>query len=199
MNKPLLVRNEYGGSVGGPVKRNKAWFFAAYEGIHQRSENPATAIVPTALERMGDFSKTLNAAGAVVPIYDPAKTAGTGATATRPQFANNIIPTDRLNAIGLMLAQWYPLPNAPALGSNIYTRNNPERLDAISAAGPPLASAASSPRIPNPAERPTVPSPIFSWAMRTRSLPEPSPKATNAARPTASMPRINSRSPKPSP
>lgn len=126
--KPLLARNQYGGSFGGPIKRDKAWFFAAYEGIHQRNESPATATVPTALERTGDFSKTTNSAG-IVPIYDPSTTIGTGITATRTQFANNMIPTARLNAIGLALVQFYPLPNAPTLGVNVYKRNAPERTD----------------------------------------------------------------------
>jgi len=129
-SRPLLVRNQYGGSLGGPIKKDKAWFFAAYEGIHQRGEIPGTATVPTALERMGDFSKTMNAAGALVPVYDPGTTLGAGAAATRTQFANNRIPASRLNAIGLALAQYYPLPNAPSRGLNIYQRNAPERTDA---------------------------------------------------------------------
>ena len=127
--RPLLVRNQYGGSLGGPIKRDKAWIFAAYEGLHQRDETPSTATVPTALERMGDFSQTRGASGAVLPIFDPATTAGTGTTATRAQFNNNVIPAGRLNTIGLALAQYYPLPNAPSLGVNIYKRNAPERID----------------------------------------------------------------------
>jgi hypothetical protein len=127
--KPLLVRNQYGGSLGGPVIHDKMFFFTAYEGVHQRDETPSTATVPTALERTGDFSQTRNTAGAVVPIYDPATTAGTGSTATRAQFANNIIPASRLNEIGNSLAQYYPLPNAPTLGPNVFRRNAPERID----------------------------------------------------------------------
>ncbi len=127
--RPLLVRNQYGGSLGGPVKREKAWFFLAYDGVHQRAETPATALVPTALERMGNFSRTTNPSGAVVPIYDPSTTAGTGTTATRTQLAGNVIPTVKLNAIGLALAQLYPLPNTPALGVNVFKRNSPERND----------------------------------------------------------------------
>ncbi len=127
--RPLLVRNQYGGSFGGPIKRDKAFFFAAYEGLHQRDETPSTATVPTALERTGDFSKTTTAAGTVIPIYDPLSTNGAGTTATRTQFTGNVIPAARLNAIGLALAQYYPLPNAPTLGVNVYKRNTPERID----------------------------------------------------------------------
>jgi hypothetical protein len=120
--KPLLVRNQYGGSLGGPIKRNKAWFFAAYEGVHQRDESPATATVPTAAERGGNFS-----ADAAI-IYDPSTTAGTGTTATRTPFAYNTITPTELNSIGLALAQYYPLPNAPSISVNTYKRNAPERI-----------------------------------------------------------------------
>lgn len=121
--KPLLVRNQYGGSFGGPIKRDKAWFFAAYEGVHQRDESPATATVPTAAERTGDFS----ADSAI--IYDPSTTTGTGTTAVRTPFANNIITASELNNIGLALAAYYPLPNSPSISANTYKRNAPERID----------------------------------------------------------------------
>lgn len=120
--KPLLVRNQYGGSLGGPVVKDHAWFFMAYEGLHQRAETPGTATVPTALERIGDFSQTPGAA-----IYDPATTAGTGSTATRARFVNNVIPSARQSSIGAALAQYYPLPNAPQLERNLFKRNAPER------------------------------------------------------------------------
>jgi hypothetical protein len=128
ITKPLLVRNQFGGSLGGPIVRNHAWIFAAYEGVRQRDEITGTATVPTALERIGDFSRSA-VAGVVGPIYNPAPTAGTGTTATRTQFTGNVIPQGQLNAIGSTLAQYYPLPNAPTLGVNIYRRNAPERVD----------------------------------------------------------------------
>ena len=119
--KPLLVKNQYGASLGGPILHDKAFFFAAYEGLHQRDEITSTATVPTALERTGDFSQSGNI------IYDPTTTVGTGTTATRTPFAGNKITT--LNAIGAALVNYYPLPNAPDLGVRGYRRNAPEQID----------------------------------------------------------------------
>lgn len=116
--KPLFVKNQYGGSFGWKLIRDKAWFFLAYEGLHSRGENTVTATVPTALERTGDFSQSGNI------IYDPSTTTGTGSTATRTPFAGNKIPT--LNPIGAALVNYYPLPNA---GGSVYRRNSPERID----------------------------------------------------------------------
>src|SRR4051794_39166664 len=52
--KPLLVRNQYGGSLGGPVIRDKGWFFAAYEGLHNRSEAATFSTVPSLAQRAGN-------------------------------------------------------------------------------------------------------------------------------------------------
>ena len=124
--KPLVVQNQYGASLGGPLFRKHAWLFGAYEGLHYRTETSQTAQVPTLLERQGNFSATLNSAGAVSRVFDPDTTAGTGTTATRTQFAGNIIPAARIRDVGRRLANSYPLPNA---GSNTYRRNLPTNRD----------------------------------------------------------------------
>ena len=124
---PLLVQNQYGGSLGGPIVRDHAWLFGAYEGLHTRSESSAVATVPTALERIGNFSQTVNATnGKQVLIYDPSTTNGTGTAATRIQFAGNIIPSAAINSIGQTLVNLYPLPNS---GTNLYRRNVPSKQD----------------------------------------------------------------------
>src|SRR6185312_6081748 len=106
-HKPLLVQNQYGGSLGGPVLRNRAWLFGAYEGLHDRSEAAAISTVPTAAVRAGNFGSTA--------IYDPDSLNSAG---QRALFPGNVIRADRMNAIGQQLLSWYPLPNLPGIANN---------------------------------------------------------------------------------
>ncbi|HMJ60820.1 MAG TPA: TonB-dependent receptor [Bryobacteraceae bacterium] len=120
--KPLLVRNQYGGSLGGPVKKDKAWLFGAYEGYHNRSESASTSTVPTVAQRGGNFGATA--------IFDPATTRlnPSGAGYIRDQFAGNAIPATKLNPIGVSLLNRYPLANVA--GSNtLYIANVTQKQD----------------------------------------------------------------------
>jgi hypothetical protein len=117
-NKPLLVRNQYGGALGGPLIRNRAWLFGAYEGTHIRNESAVVATVPTPEMRNGNFGST--------PIFDPSSTrpnpAGSGSI--RTQYPNNNIPASQFNQTGQKLLERYPNPNLPGLGNN-FGRNTP--------------------------------------------------------------------------
>jgi hypothetical protein len=125
-----LRYNVFGATIGGPVVlpklydgHNRTFFFAAYEGSRRREGATDTFTVPTLEQRSGDFSRTFNAAGALVPIYDPATT---NSAKVREQFANNQIPASRFDPVGLNLLNMYPLPNrAPdnATGANNYRTN----------------------------------------------------------------------------
>jgi hypothetical protein len=121
-SKPLFVQNQWGGSVGAPIKKNRAWIFGAYEGFHNRSEAPGFATVPTAAFRQGDFGAT--------KVYDPASLAPNpnGSGSIRTQFPNNIIPTSRFDPLGAKIANFYPLPNLSG-GANNYARNIPQLTD----------------------------------------------------------------------
>jgi hypothetical protein len=105
-------------SLGGPLVipkvydgRNKTFFFASEEAYRQQTGYTTELAVPTALERVGNFSQSHTKSGALQVIYDPFSTNLT--TGTRTPFQNNIIPANELNSIGLQLASYYPLPNQP--------------------------------------------------------------------------------------
>ncbi|MBV9771008.1 MAG: TonB-dependent receptor [Bryobacterales bacterium] len=104
-------------SLGGPIVipkvyngKNKTFFFASDESYRQQSGSTTTLSVPTALERVGNFSQSFTKAGKLQVIYDPSTTNPT--TGARIPFSGNIIPASDLSALGLAIASYYPLPNA---------------------------------------------------------------------------------------
>ena len=101
--KPSIRYNEWGGSVGGPIIKNKLFFFFVRDKItNNGSGNQHTSTVPTLAERNGDFSGQPT-------IYDPT-TAGVGGL--RTVFAGNVIPADRIDPVALKVLGFYPSPNA---------------------------------------------------------------------------------------
>ena len=108
----------YLGSFGGPVwipkvydGRNKTFFFFTFEGYRDTQANSGQTSVPTAAERIGDFSKTLAANGQLRTIFDPATTLADG---TRTAFAGNIIPANRINPVGKAIAATFADPTSVA-------------------------------------------------------------------------------------
>lgn len=99
-----LKQNQFGGVIGGPIQKDKTFFFAAYEGQTQRQGLVSVALVPSAAERNGDFS-----APGLHKIYDPTTTTGKA----RTQFSGNMIPTTMLSKPALFFDQYLPLPNFP--------------------------------------------------------------------------------------
>ncbi|HKE23994.1 MAG TPA: TonB-dependent receptor [Bryobacteraceae bacterium] len=116
--RALLVQNQYGASGGGPILKNRAWVFGAYEGTHNLTESVSLATVPTAAMQAGNFGST--------NIFDPLSTIPNpnGSGSVRMQFPGNVIPASRFDKIGQELMSWYPAPNLPGL-ANDYTRNVP--------------------------------------------------------------------------
>ena len=74
MRRPNLIQNQFGASLGGPIKRDKTFFFVNWEEYRNRNGAPTITTVPTVRERSGDFSQTRNAAGNVIAIADPLTT-----------------------------------------------------------------------------------------------------------------------------
>src|SRR3954451_20339259 len=108
--QPPFRRNQYGASIGGPIFKNKTFFFADYYGQREIKGNTFVTTVPTVAQHAGNF----NDLG--VNIYDPLTAATTGGT--RAQFANNTIPANRINPVAQRVMDLYPLPNLPGINNN---------------------------------------------------------------------------------
>ena len=106
--KPKLRYNLFGGTIGGPIRKNKTFFFFNYEGSRRQTGFTSTLTVPTAIQRAGDFSKTTTAAGTLIAIFDPATTTSNGSTFVRQPFPGNIIPTARLDVVAQKVLGYYP-------------------------------------------------------------------------------------------
>jgi hypothetical protein len=116
--RPTVKVNQFGGTLGGPVLKDKLFFFANYEGFRERRASSRTITSPTALERDGDFSQTRAANGTVIAIYDPLTTRADESrpgSYVRDQFPNNRIPSNRISAIARNALGYYPMPNLPGL------------------------------------------------------------------------------------
>jgi hypothetical protein len=112
-------QNTYGFAVSGPAwipklynGKNKTHYFFDFEGTQIRGAGTARAIVPSNLERGGNFSQSLDRAGALFQIYDPITTRPAGGGAfVRDLFPGNIIPASRQDKVALNAMKFYPLPN----------------------------------------------------------------------------------------
>ena len=113
--KPDDNQHEYGGTLGGPIRRNQMFFFMAYDGYRDRRQTASVLTsIPTLAQRNGDFSAL------PVVIYDPRTTRpnpnGTGFV--RDPFPNNIIPLDRISQISRSFQSFLPDPTNGGLQNN---------------------------------------------------------------------------------
>ncbi|HEX4228043.1 MAG TPA: TonB-dependent receptor [Bryobacteraceae bacterium] len=105
------IHNQFGGAIGGPIKKDKVFYFVSYQGTRLVQGNAVQAEVPTAAMKAGNLSSSPTS------IYDPltGNSNGTGRTA----FAGNIIPASRINpGVEAMIGTGdWPNPNQAGTGS----------------------------------------------------------------------------------
>lgn len=110
--KPLRIYNNYGGTIGGPIKKNKLFYFFSFDGTRQRDGAVGTYSVPTDAMRTGDFSSYSTT------IYDPLT--GTANGVGRTPFTDNRIPANRMSQPALKIQGYYPRPNLSGTLANYF-------------------------------------------------------------------------------
>jgi hypothetical protein len=116
--KPEFRRNQYGLTLGGPVRKNKTFFFADWQGTRLLTGLTRFSTVPTLPQRSGVFTTT---------IYDPS-------TNPRTPFPSNTIPASRFDPVALQTLQHYPLPNLSGTANNfVRTAVEPDSQDQFDA------------------------------------------------------------------
>ncbi len=99
--------------------RDRTFFFVDYEGTQIRSAGFNRAIIPSLLQRTGDFSNTRDRSGNLITIYDPATTKPEGGGYIRSPFPGNVIPRDRQDPVALNALKYYPEPNRTPTATNL--------------------------------------------------------------------------------
>lgn len=129
VSTPIEHQNEFGGTIGGPIKKNKIFFFGSYDGYRYDSASaPGYQSIPTAAERNGDFSAFPQL------IYDPASASG---SSPRTAFPQNMIPTTRLSPISQSFQSYLPAPTNGAIQNNylaslpvlVHNNNTTDKVD----------------------------------------------------------------------
>src|SRR5262249_29661818 len=112
--KPVTTYNQYGFTIGGPIRKNKTFFFGDYQGIRDHRGNSNVVSIPTLDFRNGDFraSPTI--------IYDPATgdSQGRGRQQIQCNGVLNVICQDRISPIAKKIMGFLPAPNRPGFTSN---------------------------------------------------------------------------------
>ena len=106
--KPDTYYHLGGGGFGGPVKRNRTFFWYAMEGYGSNTTRNGSNRLPTAREKAGDFSQSFDSAGRQVVIYDPLTGDANGVG--RTPFPGNVVPQGRLNPVAVKMLSYLPNP-----------------------------------------------------------------------------------------
>ncbi len=147
-NKPVFRRNQFGFVIGGPVIKDKTFFFGDYQGTRQQIARVRTSTVPTLAQRQGNFSSSLGA----LLFFQANGSIGTTVTANpvnvidtngnsiqarvgqifrpsdRRAYAGNLIPVNTFDPVAAELLQRYPTPTSAGAANN-FTRIGTENTD----------------------------------------------------------------------
>jgi hypothetical protein len=129
--RPVFRYNQFGGTFGGPVFKNRTFFFFGYEGLRFKDPVIRTTTVPTTLQRAGDFSQTYAANGGLIVIHDPLTTRtdpGNPSRYVRTPFPDNRIPAARIDPVSANLQKYFPAPTSagdPFTGLNNFFFSGP--------------------------------------------------------------------------
>ncbi|HLK65621.1 MAG TPA: TonB-dependent receptor [Bryobacteraceae bacterium] len=110
---PEFRRNQYGATIGGPIQKNKTFFFADWQGTRLRTGITRFSVVPTLAQRQGIFTQA---------IFDPL-------SSPRTQFPGNTVPASRVDPLALQILQHYPLPNVAGANNYVRTATEPDNQD----------------------------------------------------------------------
>jgi len=118
---PKSIMNQFGGTIGGPIVKDRLFYFFSYEGTRDRQTGTSFGSVPTLAMQAGDMS------GSGRPIYDP--TTGLADGSGRLAFANNLIPRSRMDPSAIKLASLIPAPTFPTRLANNFFKGDPYAFD----------------------------------------------------------------------
>jgi len=112
---PHTRKDQYGAAVGGPVKKDKLFFYFNWDSPLSHTASDSYSSYPTAAMRNGDFSDPI-----FPKIYDATSLTTVNGQMVRTQFPNNMVPVSRLDPVAVNLEKYFPLPNLPGFVNNFY-------------------------------------------------------------------------------
>ena len=117
---PKYINNQFGATLGGPIKRDRVFFFASYEGTRERAFASALRTIPSMEMRRGDLSRSDR------PVYDPFT--GNANASGRVAFPGNIIPPERISPTARKILDLLPGAHISKRGSEQLLRRREVRV-----------------------------------------------------------------------